>query len=98
MEWRRWWTTAVSVRNGIPGRARPISVRKISTFNIAPTWTHLVSSNTVFTLGGFVRQDQYNYYPSGNPFADLSPSDLQQETIGQNRTLTNAGCAPMFPT
>ena len=45
---------------------------KINTFNIAPTWTHLFSAHTVFTLGGFVRQDQYNYYPSANPFADLS--------------------------
>ncbi len=30
------------------------------------------------------------YYPSGNPFADLTP-DLQSETIGQNRRLTNLG-------
>ena len=44
---------------------------KIRTFNIAPTWTQLINAETVFTLGGFVRQDQYNYYPSGNPFADL---------------------------
>jgi len=63
---------------------------KIQTFNIAPSWTRLVNANTVFTLGGFVRRDQFNYYPSSNPFADLAP-DLQQETIGQDRTLTNAG-------
>ena len=46
---------------------------QIQTFNIAPSWTRLVSANTVFTLGGFVRRDQFNYYPSGNPFADLGP-------------------------
>jgi len=63
---------------------------KIQTFNIAPSWTRLVNANTVFRLGGFVRRDQFNYYPSSNPFADLAP-DLQQETIGQDRTLTNAG-------
>ncbi|MGH9864943.1 MAG: carboxypeptidase regulatory-like domain-containing protein, partial [Candidatus Acidiferrales bacterium] len=51
---------------------------KIGTFNVAPTWTRLLSSDTVLTLGGFVRQDQYNYYPSGNPLADLSPN-LQSE-------------------
>ena len=62
---------------------------KIGTFNIAPTWTRLISSNAVFTLGGFVRQDQYNYYPSNNPFADLGP--INSETISQNRSLTNAG-------
>jgi hypothetical protein len=63
---------------------------KIGTFNIAPTWTHLLSSSAVFTLGGFVRRDQYNYFPSANPFDDFSP-DLQGETFAQNRTLTNAG-------
>jgi hypothetical protein len=62
---------------------------KIGTFNIAPTWTRLVSPNAVFTLGVFVRQDQYNYYPSNNPFADLGP--INSETIAQNRKLTNAG-------
>jgi len=64
---------------------------QIQTYNVAPTWTRLVNSSTVFTLGAFVRHDQYNYYPSGNPFADLGPSDLQQETVAQDRTLTNAG-------
>jgi hypothetical protein len=62
----------------------------IKTFNIAPSWTRLLNSNTVLTLGAFVRRDQFNYYPSGNPFSDLAP-DLQQETLVQDRTLTNAG-------
>ena len=64
---------------------------QIRTFNIAPTYTHLFGSTTVFTLGAFVRHDQYNYYPSGNPFADLQPGGLQEETVGQLRFLTNAG-------
>src|SRR6202163_449746 len=64
---------------------------QIKTFNIAPSWTRLLSSTAVFTLGAFVRRDQFNYYPSGNPFADLGPINLQRETIGQNRKLTNAG-------
>jgi Carboxypeptidase regulatory-like domain/TonB dependent receptor len=63
---------------------------KIGTFNIAPSWTRLINSRTVFTLGGWVRRDQYNYYPSANPFADLTP-DLQQETVAQNRALLNGG-------
>jgi hypothetical protein len=64
---------------------------KIGTFNIAPSWTHLVSSNAVFTLGTFVRRDDYNYYHSDDPFADLGPPSLQRQSVGQNRTLTNAG-------
>jgi hypothetical protein len=62
---------------------------QIRTFNIAPSWTRLLSTNAVFTFGGFVRHDQYNYYPSRNLFDDLS--SIQQESVAQDRTLTNAG-------
>jgi hypothetical protein len=62
---------------------------QIKTFNIAPSWTRLLSNTAVFTLGAFVRRDQYNYFPSPNLFDDLSP--IQQETVTQDRTLTNAG-------
>ena len=63
----------------------------IKTFNIAPTWTRVISPTIVFGLGGWVRRDAFNYYPSNNPFADLGPSNLQQETISQYRTLANTG-------
>ena len=63
---------------------------QIKSFNIAPSWTRALNNNAVFTLGAFVRRDQYNYYPSANPFADLAP-DLQAQTVGQDRTLSNAG-------
>jgi hypothetical protein len=62
---------------------------QIRTFNVAPTWTHLLNSNAVFDIGAFVRHDQYNYYPSNNLFADIGP--LQDETVSQLRFLTNAG-------
>jgi hypothetical protein len=64
---------------------------QIQTFNVAPSWTRLISSTSVFTLGAFVRRDNFHYYPSGNPFADLGPTNLQRETVAQGRTLTNAG-------
>ena len=50
----------------------------------------MINTNTVFTLAGWARRDQYNYYPSANPFADSAP-DLQFETVGQSRSLLNAG-------
>jgi len=65
-------------------------VSQIKTFNIAPMWTHLISTSTVFAFGGYVRKDQYNYYPSANLFYDWSP-DLQSESVTQNRKLANAG-------
>jgi len=62
---------------------------QIITFNLAPAWTHMFNSNTVLNVGAYVRHDQYNYYPSNNPFDDLGP--LQDETVSQLRFLTNAG-------
>jgi Carboxypeptidase regulatory-like domain/TonB-dependent Receptor Plug Domain len=88
------WSGLVVDNGGLGPNGLPVGSQdqrsKIVTFNIAPTWTRLVNAHTVFTFGGFVRRDRYNYYPSANPFADLTP-DLQTQTVGQNRTLTNAG-------
>ncbi|HLH09555.1 MAG TPA: TonB-dependent receptor [Terriglobales bacterium] len=63
---------------------------KITTFNIAPSWTRLINNSTVFTLGAWGRRDQFNYYPSHNPFSDFVP-DLQSTSVSQDRNLTNAG-------
>jgi hypothetical protein len=75
--------------NIVPGAADQRS--KIGTFNIAPSWTRLLNTDSVFTLGTWVRRDDYNYYPSGDPFADLGAPSLQRQTVGQNRSLMNAG-------
>jgi hypothetical protein len=63
---------------------------KIGTINISPTFTHVVNDNSVLNIGAFVRRDNYNYYPSDNPLADLGPSNLQTSSIAQERTLTNS--------
>jgi len=88
------WNGLVVDNGGLGPNGQPVGPAdqrsQIRTFNIAPSWTRLLSNAAVFTLGGFVRRDQYNYYPSDNPFADLAPS-LQSQTVGQDRTLTNAG-------
>jgi Carboxypeptidase regulatory-like domain/TonB-dependent Receptor Plug Domain len=59
---------------------------QVSTYNVAPSWTHLFNSTTLLTVGGFVRRDSFNYYPSPNPLVQDLP-----ETASQLRTLTNAG-------
>jgi hypothetical protein len=69
---------------------------RIETFDIAPTYTRVVGANTVFNFGAYIRRDAYNYYPSGNPLADLGPANLQTSSIAQNRTLTNAGLRSDF--
>jgi hypothetical protein len=69
---------------------------KIETFDIAPTYTRIFGTNSVLNFGAFVRRDAYNYYPSGNPLADLGPPNLQTSSIAQYRTLTNAGLRTDF--
>jgi Carboxypeptidase regulatory-like domain/TonB-dependent Receptor Plug Domain len=64
---------------------------KINTYNIAPTYTHIISNDSVLNLGAFLRRDSYGYYPSANPLADLGPANLQTSSISQYRTLTNGG-------
>jgi hypothetical protein len=88
------WSGLVVNNNGLGPNGLPVGPTdqrsQIKTFNVAPTWTRLASAHTVFTFGSFLRQDQYHYYPSDNPFADLQP-DLQLQSISQSRTLTSAG-------
>jgi hypothetical protein len=95
---RSWFQTPNSFDNLNTGVTDPVvgnpvgptdQRSQIKTFNIAPSWTRLLSPNAVFTFGAFVRRDQYNYYPSANPFSDLGP--IQQESVAQNRTLANTG-------
>ena len=64
---------------------------KIDTFNIAPSLTQVISKNAVLNVGLYLRKDDYDYFPSNNPLADLGPPDLQTASISQYRTLTNTG-------
>jgi Carboxypeptidase regulatory-like domain len=99
---RSWFQTPNTIDNLNLGVADPITGAPlpaqdqralIKTYNIAPVWTRLISSTTLLTVGAFVRHDQFNYYPSGNVFADgtgLIPGG-SSATLNQDRKLTNAG-------
>jgi len=82
------WSGLVVNNGGLGPNGLPVGAAdqrsQIRTFNVA------LNADSVLTFGGFIRQDQYNYYPSDNPFADFTP-DLQSASVGQNRRLTNAG-------
>jgi Carboxypeptidase regulatory-like domain/TonB-dependent Receptor Plug Domain len=88
------WSGLVVNNGGLGPDGLPVGPQDqrslINTFNIAPTWTHLYGTDTLFTLGGYLRQDRFHYIPSRDPFADLTPG-LQFQSVGQNRRLTNAG-------
>jgi hypothetical protein len=64
---------------------------KIETFDIAPTYTRILGKSAVFNFGPYLRKDTYQYFPSEDPLADLGPPNLQNQSIAQYRTLTNAG-------
>ena len=64
---------------------------KIVTFDVAPSYTRTIGAFSVFNIGAYVRRDGYNYYPSGHPLADQGAPNLQNQTIAQDRSLTNAG-------
>jgi hypothetical protein len=106
---RSWFQTPnsfdnLNVSNIVSGGAGPNPIfgdvgnadqrSKIGTFNIAPTYTRIVGNNGVFNFGGYVRRDQYNYYPSADPLTDLGP--IQAQSISQNRSLTNSGVRSDF--
>ncbi len=99
---RSWFETPNTIDNLNLGLTDPVTGAplpaqdqraQIKTYNIAPVWTRLISSTTLLTVGAFVRHDQFNYYPSGNVFADgtgVIPGG-SSATLNQNRKLTNAG-------
>jgi len=103
---RSWFQTPnsydnLNVQNVVGGGSGPDPIfagvgnadqrSKIETFDIAPTYTRIIGANSIFNFGPYIRKDAYNYYPSGNPLADLGPSNLQTSSIAQSRSLTDAG-------
>ncbi|HLK03361.1 MAG TPA: TonB-dependent receptor [Candidatus Acidoferrum sp.] len=99
---RSWFQTPNTIDNLNAGLTDPVTGAplpatdqraQISTYNIAPVWTRLISPTTLFTVGAFVRHDQFNYYPTGNVFADgtgVIPGG-SSATLNQDRKLSNVG-------
>jgi hypothetical protein len=102
---RSWFQTpnsydSLNVQNVVDGGATASPVfatvgdadqrSKIGTINVSPTYTRVINDNSVLNVGAFVRRDNYQYFPSGNPLADLGPANLQTSSIEQKRTLTNS--------
>ncbi|HEY4358801.1 MAG TPA: TonB-dependent receptor [Acidobacteriaceae bacterium] len=92
---RSWFQTPNSydsqfgfAQNGVtPGPTDQRS--KIETVDFSPTYTRQIGMISVLNIAPYIRHDSYKYFPSNNPLADLGP--IQQESVAQQRTLTNAG-------
>src|SRR5882762_6842780 len=59
--------------------------QRVLTWSIAPGYQHTFGAHTLLTINPYIRKDQFNYYPSRDPFAD-TPA-----TQNQNRQLLNWG-------
>jgi len=59
--------------------------QRVLTWSVAPGYQHTFSARTLVTVNPYMRKDQVNYYPSGDPFAD-TPA-----TQSQTRHLLNWG-------
>jgi hypothetical protein len=62
---------------------------QIQTIDVAPSYTRTIGTTMVFNFGPYLRRDSYDYYPSNNALNDFGP--IQQESVAQQRSLTNAG-------
>lgn len=56
---------------------------QISSYNVAPSWTHIFNENSLLSISPYLRQDNFHYYPSHNAFDD-TPVTLQQSRRLQN--------------
>jgi hypothetical protein len=103
---RSWFQTPntydnLNIQNVVSGGTTPNPVfanvgntdqrSQILTYDIAPGYTRTIGAYSVFNFGVYVRRDGYNYYPSNNPLADVGAPNEQNQTIGQARSLLNAG-------
>ena len=59
--------------------------QRVLTWSFAPGYQHTFNPRTLLTVNPYIRKDQFNYYPSGDLFAD-TPA-----TQSQNRQLLNWG-------
>jgi hypothetical protein len=59
--------------------------QRVLTWSVAPGYQHTFSAHTLLTINPYIRKDQFNYYPSRDPFDD-APA-----TQSQNRHLLNYG-------
>ncbi len=58
---------------------------KILSYNVSPSWTHIISPQSLLSVNPYIRQDNFHYYPSKDPFHDTP------YTLAQSRRLQNLG-------
>jgi hypothetical protein len=64
--------------------------QRVITWSVAPGYQHTINEHSLLTVNPYVREDQFNYYPSRDVFAD-TPA-----TQSQTRHLLNYGVKSDF--
>jgi hypothetical protein len=55
--------------------------QRVLTWNVAPGYQHTFGANTLLTINPYIRKDQFNYYPSRDPFADFPATQYSQRQL-----------------
>jgi hypothetical protein len=55
--------------------------QRVLTWSIAPGYQRTVNAQTLLTINPYIRKDQFDYYPSPNPFADLPATQSQARQL-----------------
>jgi hypothetical protein len=55
--------------------------QRVLTWNVAPGYQHTFGAETLLTINPYIRKDQFNYYPSRDPFADLPARQYSQRQL-----------------
>src|SRR5258708_2385371 len=55
--------------------------QRVLTWNLAPGYQHTFSGHTLLTVNPYIRKDQFNYYPSRDPFADFPATQLSSRHL-----------------
>lgn len=73
----RNWTQIPNSYDQLPQDQR----QRVLTWNIAPGYQHVFGANALLTINPYVRKDQFNYYGSGDPFADTPATQNQMRQL-----------------
>lgn len=55
--------------------------QRVVTWSIAPGYQHTFAGSALLSVNPYAREDQFNYYPSGNPFDDTPSTQSQQRRL-----------------
>ncbi len=55
--------------------------QRVLTWSVAPGYQHTFSAHGLLTINPYIREDQFNYYPSRDPFADTPATQAQNRHL-----------------